>query len=72
MINIFTPLFKEIQEKNLRLSQSDFVKATLKLYDTISVPEKKSLLEFGFIKKPKEPTHFTFKVPLHTYCVADV
>eukprot|EP00826_Nyctotherus_ovalis_P003504 TRINITY_DN10713_c0_g6_i1.p2 TRINITY_DN10713_c0_g6~~TRINITY_DN10713_c0_g6_i1.p2 ORF type:complete len:145 (+),score=40.64 TRINITY_DN10713_c0_g6_i1:71-505(+) len=62
MINIFTPIFKEMQGKDLKLSRDDFMRGALKLYDSVSLPERKTLLGFGEAKLCEETAKFSFKV----------
>jgi len=63
LLDIFTPIFSEMEEQKLRLSRQDFIDATLKLYETLSNPDKKLILEYGNKKIVKKfEKQFSFEV----------
>lgn len=67
LLDILTPLFKEMEDHATKLTESQFSSSMQNLYDTLSVPDKEAIIDFG--KKRPRPTaesKFSFKVSFST------
>jgi len=62
VLELYTPLFCEMEELDQELNLEEFVEASGRLYDSLSIPEKNSLLTYKKRTKKSSGTEHNYQV----------